>query len=193
MGRTLLAGIVGGLAMFIWSSIAHTVLPLGEMGIKELSGPTAGITAGTGGAYGMYMFPGSGLSEDKSHSEEAQKIMMEKLKTEPSGLLIYHPPGRSSDMGPFLIKEATNEVIQGILLAVILGALAAGTLAKRLAISGVVGVAAALSIHGSYWIWYGFPTSYTIGASITTVVAYLVAGLAIALILGMKKKAPADG
>ena len=30
------AAILGGIAMFIWTSIAHTVLPLGEAGIKEI-------------------------------------------------------------------------------------------------------------------------------------------------------------
>jgi hypothetical protein len=33
--RALLAGLLGGIAMFIWSSLAHMVLPL-EAGIKEI-------------------------------------------------------------------------------------------------------------------------------------------------------------
>jgi hypothetical protein len=32
--RILLAGLLGGLAMFIWQSVAHVVLPLGEAGIQ---------------------------------------------------------------------------------------------------------------------------------------------------------------
>jgi hypothetical protein len=34
--RILLAGIVGGIAMFVWTSIAHMALPLGEAGIAEI-------------------------------------------------------------------------------------------------------------------------------------------------------------
>jgi len=34
--RIILAGIAGGIAMFIWSFCCHTVLPLGEVGVKML-------------------------------------------------------------------------------------------------------------------------------------------------------------
>jgi hypothetical protein len=36
MVRKLLAGILGGLAFFAWSSIAHVVTGLGETGIQEI-------------------------------------------------------------------------------------------------------------------------------------------------------------
>ena len=35
--RIIVAGLLGGVAMFIWSTIAHTVLPLGEVGVREMS------------------------------------------------------------------------------------------------------------------------------------------------------------
>ena len=34
--RILVAGLFGGLAMFIWASIAHMILPLGRVGISEI-------------------------------------------------------------------------------------------------------------------------------------------------------------
>jgi hypothetical protein len=34
--RILLAGILGGIARFAWTSIAHMALPLGEAGIAEI-------------------------------------------------------------------------------------------------------------------------------------------------------------
>ena len=34
--RILLAGVLGAIAMFIWSFIGHDLLPLGEAGIREL-------------------------------------------------------------------------------------------------------------------------------------------------------------
>ena len=34
--RVLLAGLLGGIAMFAWTSLAHMVLPLGDAGIKEI-------------------------------------------------------------------------------------------------------------------------------------------------------------
>ena len=34
--RILLAGVLGGIALFVWEGIAHEVLPLGEAGVKAL-------------------------------------------------------------------------------------------------------------------------------------------------------------
>jgi len=34
--RILLAGVIGAIAMFIWTSFAHMALPLGEAGINEI-------------------------------------------------------------------------------------------------------------------------------------------------------------
>ena len=39
--RILIAGILGGIVMFIWTSIAHMALPLGEAGINEIPNESA--------------------------------------------------------------------------------------------------------------------------------------------------------
>jgi hypothetical protein len=41
MNRIVLAGILGGLAMFIAGSFTHAVLPLGEAGMSQLSNEEA--------------------------------------------------------------------------------------------------------------------------------------------------------
>src|SRR5437773_8539300 len=59
--RTLLAGVLGGIAMFIWTSIAHMALPLGEAGIREIPNEQAvlaAMQANIGYKSGLYLFPG---------------------------------------------------------------------------------------------------------------------------------------
>jgi hypothetical protein len=34
--RVLIAGVIGGVAMYIWSSLAHVALPLGQIGISPI-------------------------------------------------------------------------------------------------------------------------------------------------------------
>jgi hypothetical protein len=34
MAKTILSGIVAGVALFVWGFLAHTVLPLGTMGMS---------------------------------------------------------------------------------------------------------------------------------------------------------------
>ncbi len=45
MNRIFLAALLGGIAMFIWTSIAHMALPLGEAGIKEIPNEAAVLGA----------------------------------------------------------------------------------------------------------------------------------------------------
>jgi len=43
--RILVAGVLGGIAMFVWTSIAHMALPLGEAGIGETRNESAVLGA----------------------------------------------------------------------------------------------------------------------------------------------------
>ena len=43
--RVLLAAVLGGIAFFIWSSVAHVALPLGETGVKEIPNETSVLSA----------------------------------------------------------------------------------------------------------------------------------------------------
>ena len=59
--RILLAGVLAGIAMFVWTSIAHMALPLGEAGINEIPNESAVLSAmqsSMGDNAGLYIFPG---------------------------------------------------------------------------------------------------------------------------------------
>jgi hypothetical protein len=43
--RILVAGVLGGIVMFVWTSIAHMALPLGEAGIGEIPNESAMLSA----------------------------------------------------------------------------------------------------------------------------------------------------
>jgi hypothetical protein len=43
--RIVLAGVLGGIAMFVWTLIAHLALPLGEAGIGEIVNESAVLGA----------------------------------------------------------------------------------------------------------------------------------------------------
>src|SRR5437899_8106516 len=97
--RIILAGVLGGIAMFIWTSIAHMALPLGEAGVSEIPNEAtvlAAMQTSIGQQSGLYVFPGLGVGPNPSREQrsEAMKHMAEKYANNPSGLLLYHPPGR---------------------------------------------------------------------------------------------------
>jgi hypothetical protein len=119
--RVLLAGILGGIVMFIWTSIAHMALPLGEAGISKIPNESAVLSAmqtNIGEKTGLYIFPGLGVGNNASRQEksEAMKHMREKIAANPSGILMYHPPGRQFAFGKSLAIEFSTEVLQAILV-----------------------------------------------------------------------------
>ena len=97
--KILLAGILGGIVMFIWTSVAHMSLPLGEAGIHEIPNESAVLSAmqsNIGDQTGLYIFPGSGVGNNATRQEknEAMRHMAEKMAANPSGILMYHVLGR---------------------------------------------------------------------------------------------------
>jgi hypothetical protein len=190
MGRLLIAGLVGGIAMFIWSSLAHTVIPLGETGLGMVapdSAVAAALQAELGDRDGLYGFPG--VNGDPHRDEAAMAAMAEKMKTGASGLIVYHQPGYNPPMTTLMAREFGLEVVQSLILAWLLAGLAVAGLAARATAAALVGVAVALSTNGSYWVWWGLPTDYTLAAMVIQVVGYTLAGLVIAFVLGWKGKA----
>jgi hypothetical protein len=191
--KILLAGVLGGIAMFIWSSIAHMVLPLGEAGIRELPNEQATLSAmkaNLGEKSGLYLFPGLGVGDNPTRQQksEAMTHMEERMATNPSGLLMYYPAGaRSLSMGKLLTIEFLTEVLESILAVFLLAQTRIFSFGGRVGFIFVVGIVAAIATNISYWNWYGFPSIYTAGYMTTQIVGFLCAGLIAALVVGRKK------
>ena len=120
--RILLAGILGGIAMFAWSFIAHMILPLGMTGVSEIPNENAVLSAmqtSMGGRSGLYLFPGMGLGSNPSMKDvnAAMPQYVKKLASNPQGLLIYHPPGGKGMEPRQLVTEFATEVVEALLAA----------------------------------------------------------------------------
>ncbi|HEY4114992.1 MAG TPA: hypothetical protein VGM17_13140 [Rhizomicrobium sp.] len=183
--RVLIAGLLGAIAMFIWTSIAHTVTPLGHTGFSHLSGEPVvlgAMKAATNDRDGLYFFPWVDPNDQQMMQKSAAA-----MKVNPSGLLLYHPAGHGvSDMGPTLIEEFVKELIQSLIAAFIVSMIAAAFFSRVLYVT-LIGVSGTLMTNASYWIWYKFPTDYTVVAFITDIVGAFVAGLLIAWWLGRRR------
>jgi hypothetical protein len=186
--RILLAGILGGIAMFAWSFIAHMVLPLGTVGIGEIPNETAVLSAmqtAVGGSHGLYMFPGLGLGPNPSMKDmnAAMPQYEKKLASNPHGLLLYHPPGGKAMEPRQLGIEFLTEVLESLLAAWLLGRTRLASYAGRVGFVFLVGVTAAIATNIPYWNWYGFPGNYTSAYMTIIVVGFLAAGLVAAAVL----------
>ena len=192
--RILLAGILGGIAMFIWTSIAHMALPLGEAGINEIPNESAVLDAmksSMGDKTGLYIFPGLGIGKDATHEQksEAMKQMQQRMATNPSGILMYHPPGRPFGFGKSLAVEFSTEVLQAILVIWLLAQTRIESFGGRVGFVVIAGILAAITTNVSYWNWYGFPGVYTASYILIEVVGFALVGIVAAMLL--RKRGPA--
>jgi hypothetical protein len=185
--RIFIAGILGGIVMFIWTSIAHMFLPLGEAGIRELPNESAVVDAlksNLGDSRGLYIFPGSGLGPEASREarHEAMKQMGDKLANGPSGILMYHPV-RPLNMPRLLGVEFATEVLEAILLVFLLASTRLLTAGSRILFATITGVLAAVATNVSYWNWYGFPKRYTAAYMFIQIVGFFLVGVVSAFVL----------
>ena len=183
--RIILAGVLGGIAMFVWSSVAHIVLPLGEIGIKEIPHETVvldTLKTALGDAHGLYLYPGMGVGPNASREQKhaAMDQYGQKLAANPSGILIYHPPGAQALTPRQLGTEFITEFLEAVLAAFLLSRTRLAGYGSRVAFITVVGIVAAITTNIPYWNWYGFPRSYTAAYMAIEIVDFLVAGLVIA-------------
>jgi len=186
--KILLAGILGGIVMFIWTSIAHMALPLGEAGLGEIPNESAVLSAmqsNIGEQTGLYIFPGRGLGKNATRQEkqEAMKHMGEKIATNPSGILMYHAPGRPLSLGKLLGVELGTELLEAILVVFLLAQTRIASFAGRVGFVLVAGILAAIATNVSYWNWYGFPCVYTASYMLIQIVGFFLVGIVAALVL----------
>jgi hypothetical protein len=186
--KILLAGILGGTVMFIWTSIAHMALPLGEAGIGEIPNESAVLSAmqsNIGDQTGLYIFPGPGVGKNATRQEknEAMKHMGEKIATNPSGILMYHAPGRPLALGKLLGVEFVAELLEAILVVFLLAQTRIASFAGRVGFVLVAGILAAIATNVSYWNWYGFPCVYTASYMFIQIVGFFLVGIVAAFML----------
>jgi hypothetical protein len=176
------AGIAGAILMFIWSSVVHVATPLGQVGLSQIPNEAPVLAAmhnSMGDKPGLYFFP---WVDPKSKDMMAETTA--RMKTNPSGILIYHPPGGGIEM---MAKTLTIEFVKEAVCALIAAFLLAQTMiagfAARVGFVSLVGIVAGVTTNVSYWNWYGFPTDYTLAYTFMNVTELMAAGIAIALVL----------
>jgi hypothetical protein len=187
--RTLIAGILGGIAMFIWASVAHVATPLATIGLKAMPDEAAVVARlheSLGDKPGLYFFPflmGS-VSDPKAAADQEAK-----MKVEPQGLLAYVPPGTPPLSPKQLATEFGLELLEAILAAFVIASAAQAGFVRRVAMATGIGLIAGMATNFSYWNWYGFSYDYTLANAFTEVMKFVFAGLAIAIVLGWGKRA----
>ncbi len=182
MKRMLLAGLLGGLVVFVWGAVSHMVLPIGTMGLSSLPNEDTvlEVLRTSVPEPGLYFFPGMDPSDN---SKEAQEAFAAKYRTGPVGLLVYRTTGGEVLEPRLLVTELLTNILAALLAAWIV-ARSGGTYLQRALLVGSLGLFAWISISLSYWNWYGFPAAFVCAEGIDQVVGWFLGGLVIARLAG---------
>jgi hypothetical protein len=193
--RIILAGIFGGVVMFIWSFVAHELLPIGELGIKVMPNEdavTSALQTNLGDNPGFYIFPSGGLTPDatREQKEAAMKKAEEQMAAGAAGVLIYRPK-RIFNFPKRLGIEFATEVLESLLAVFLLAQTRISGFGGKVGFVLVAGILASIATNVPYMNWYGFPKIYGIGYMTTQIVGFLLVGIVAALILGKRTPQPA--
>jgi hypothetical protein len=182
MKRILLAGLLAGILIFVWSAVAHMFLGIGMAGTSILPNEDAVLADLRTNLpeAGLYFFPGWDMSREPTPEQEA--AWMEKHRNGPAGLLVYKPRGGEAMPPSVFINELISNIVAALLAAFIAAALA-GSFLKRALLLSLLGLFAWFSISVSYWIWYAFPLPFIVSEGIDVFVGALLAGFLIAKIV----------
>ena len=144
-----------------------------------------------GDKIGLYIFSGLGVGKNATREEksEAMKQMQQRIPANPSGILMYHPPGRPFAFGKSLAVEFSAEVLQAILVIWLLAQTRIGSFDGRVGFVLIAGILAAITTNVSYWNWYGFPGIYTASYILIEIVGFVLVGVVATLVL--RRRGPA--
>lgn len=187
--RVLVAGLIGGILMFVWGVAAHMALGLGEVGIKLPTNENialSGLQQGLGEQAGVYMLP----SLDPKKMGDVAEVRTYSIKAvrSPYAFVVYQPQGTDMmRMGPQIGRQWASDTLSALALAFVMGLAVVG-FRRRLAIAAAAAIFAWLSTLLPYWNWYRFPLDFTLAALVEQLVGWLIAGAAMAWWLGRSER-----
>jgi hypothetical protein len=167
--RILIAGILGGLAMYVWLSVAH-MSPLGQIGVEAMPNGTDVVTqisGATGGKAGLYFAP------DYMHQKTS-------AARGPFALIAFNPSSPTGLSPAQLGLEFLSELVEAIIAAWLLSQAAIAAYGARVGFVTGIGVVAAILAEAPYWTWYSFPLDYSLANAVLQIVGFFVAGLVMA-------------
>ena len=184
--RVLLAGILGGIVMFLWGGLWHDQLPTALVGLRSLPNEqtVVGVMKTNIPEPGMYLFPGLGVPDGApfAQKKEAMKKLNQNAPVGPQGVLIYEPVGTGLS-GKMLATEAVTNIVQALLVAFLLAQTGLRRFSSRLGFAFVVGLVASITTNISLWNFYRFPASWIEGQIAFLILGYFLVGIIAAAIV----------
>lgn len=180
--KLALAALVGGLIIFFWSFISHMFIGLGSIGMSRIENEAA-VTAALRENLkepGLYFFPSYDVDLEAGTPEGDAELARWEAEVErgPQGLMAYIPGGAPAMSPGQLGAELLLDILAAFFAALILayGLAEAGFWIRAFSVA-LIGLVIGFDILGSYWTWYGFPSSFVLASTLDATIGWFLAGL----------------
>ncbi len=191
MKRILLAGLLGGLALFLWEYVSHDLTPLGTAGMSRLQNEDAirAVLQDKIPDTGLYYFPAPVLTPGMSAQQQqaAMARAMELEGTGPTGLMVFVRHYRTV-MGKLLAKQFAADFAAMLLAAFLLAQCPSAGFLGRLLFVTALGLIPSLRAYVPMENWYGFPVAYVAAQTAIDVIGFAIGGLILAKLVQSRSK-----
>jgi hypothetical protein len=184
-GRSILAALLGAVVLFVWGFVFWTILPWSMQTIRPLPNHAAIASAVTEIPTGTYFYPDishTGLPTDDPRTDSTWNEMFKR-----GPLFEVRVQHEGMDMmSPMMFVWGFLHFFASTLIAVILLRTVRPQLAGirgQVLFLTMVGLLIAVFADLSGPIWFHYPWDRALTDAVYTVIAWLLAGLAIALVL----------
>jgi hypothetical protein len=179
MSRTILAGFLGALVLFIWGFISWDILPWHSLTTHTLSNEEAVVAALKSGnaESGSYMVPGM------VNGEASKKAQMEKMKAGPIAWIHYSNIGMGEMDPMYFIKGFLICFFAACVAASLLGKLSWSLASKfwaRVRFVMTLGIFLAIAGRLVDWSFLGYSASFSLNLAGDDIIGWTLAGMVIA-------------
>lgn len=192
--RVILAGLLGGFVLFLWGTLSHTLLGLGDAGMKAI--PSEQMVLSTMKSVmpepGFYFFPWMDVPKNATDQQKMDSVnsFEQRYRSGPYGILIYHPNGTTPLSPAKLAVEIALNLAQGLILAILVAISGLKKFQPKVWFVVLAGILAAITTNVEYWNWYGFPGVYTSSYIFDKIVGFLIVGLVIGVVTKDRTSVP---
>ncbi len=168
----VLAGIAGGVVLFVYSAISWMVLPWNEGALKAFPNQHAVVEAMSQiPEAGIYTYPAPDTDMSNAAALKGPSVF---AAVRP---VIGPPMGQAMAIG-FLI-----DLLAGVLAAWLLSKATGLSYWRKVCFTATLGLLAALFVQASAWNWFGYPAHFTLVSILDTTLSFALAGLAMAKLI----------
>lgn len=197
MGRVLLATVVGAIVLFIWGFVYHATLGPTMDAYRSLDAQQeAGLVAAMREhvpEQGAYFIPGMPDVSDMSAEQATQATENWSARHEagPLAMVIYNPEGRPAMAPIVFLKGLVVMLISTFIMSLMLrcGSPGGNSYAGRVGFVFMVAIFCAVITDAKLWVWFYFPTDYSLAQAADTVIGWLIVGIIMAAIVKPQSKA----